>query len=76
MSQKLLETTVFLVKDMDENNRPYYQLTIGTDPDTRIIITDQEVENLLNDLPKFFYNIIHTHVLIEKPQMHQEEISS
>ncbi len=72
MERNLLETTVMLTEVREKNHQTYYKLTIGTDPVTRLVITEDNIEALLQDLPKIFSTIISTHVLVEKSQIKEE----
>jgi len=72
VNRNLLNTTVSLEEVREENNQIYYKLIIGTDPVTRLVITEDNIEALLKDLPRIFSTIIHTHVLIEKSQIKEE----
>lgn len=68
----LLKTHVELKREYDEDQICYYKLIIGTDPETRVVITDSNLEHLLNDLPNFLSTVIHSQVLIENTPSKEE----
>ncbi len=61
----LLKTHIELKREYVDNQVFYYKLIIGTDPKTRVVITDSDLEHLLNDLPNFLSTVIHSQILIE-----------
>ncbi len=61
----LVRTTIELKRDFDEQHQSYFKLIIGTDPDTRVIITDSNLESLLTDLPNVLSTVINSQVIIE-----------
>ena len=63
----LLRTSIELRREYRGNHTCYYKLIIGTDPATRLVITDQNLKNLLKDLPVFLSTVIQSQVLIEQP---------
>lgn len=64
----LLKTSVELRREYDEQRRCYYKLIIGTDPETRVVVSDDNVQSLLEDLPNLLSTVIQSQVLIESPQ--------
>lgn len=71
----LLKTSVELTREFGEgqidgngagnSEHFYYRLSIGTDPHTRVTITDEDPEALLNDLPNILSTVIQSQVLME-----------
>ena len=59
----LLKTSVELQRETDANDEAYFKLVIGTDPETRVTITDRDLETLLNDLPNCLSTVINSQVL-------------
>ncbi len=59
----LLMSSVELQRETDDNDEAYFKLVIGTDPETRVTITDRDLETLLNDLPNCLSTVINSQVL-------------
>ncbi|RMI03355.1 MAG: hypothetical protein D6681_10095 [Calditrichaeota bacterium] len=73
LTDSLLETRIELQRVYDESqHKTYFKLIIGADPDTRVIITDQNIETLLQDLPNVLSTVIHSQVLMETLQTKEE----
>ncbi|NIU00647.1 MAG: hypothetical protein GWN01_06825 [Nitrosopumilaceae archaeon] len=68
----LLNTSIELKKEHLPHQNIYYKLIIGTDPETRVVLTDEHLETLLNDLPQVLSTVIHSQVLMETPQTKEE----
>ncbi|RMF58809.1 MAG: hypothetical protein D6748_07790 [Calditrichaeota bacterium] len=71
----LLKTSVALYKEYDSNQNVYFKLIIGTDPETRVIITDSKLDLLLSDLPNVLATVINSHVIIETEETMEEKVS-
>lgn len=61
----LLKTQIELKREISENNVCYFKLIIGSDEDSRIVITDPALQNLINELPHYLSTVIHSQVLID-----------
>lgn len=72
MSTSLLNTSIELKREFGDDQTVYYKLILGTDDETRVVITDQHIENLLTDLPNFLSTVIQSQVLIENISAKEE----
>ena len=72
---KLISTEIELFREINENNQTFYKLVIGTDPQTRLVMTHTDLENLLGDLPNLLSTVIHSQVLIENLSPQEESQS-
>jgi len=71
----LISTTIELKREFDDHHQSYFKLIIGTDPDSRVILTDSSLESLLDDLPNVLSTVINSQVLIEAFSTKEEIVS-
>lgn len=62
---KILDTSIELKQACSENGSAYYSLSIGSDPESRVIISEDNLDNLLNALPSFLNTVIQSQVTVE-----------
>ncbi len=66
--ETILQTKIEMLRVKRDGKEWYYKLIIGTDPETSIIITDPDFNNLLSDLPSILSTVIQSQVLMETPK--------
>ena len=62
---KILDTSIELKQAGGENGSAYYSLSIGSDPETRMVISEENLDNLLSVLPSFLNTVIQSQVTVE-----------
>lgn len=62
---KMLNTSIELKQTYGENDSSYYSLSIGSDPETRMVISEENLDNLLSALPSFLNTVIQSQVTVE-----------
>lgn len=65
VANTLLHTDVALVRRFTAEGTCYFELTIGTDPETSFSVSDVNLQSLLEDLPNILSTVIQSQVLIE-----------
>ncbi|MGH1366545.1 MAG: hypothetical protein ACRBF0_23490 [Calditrichia bacterium] len=64
-ASNLLNTSVKLNRLFTSEGNCYYELSIGTDPETSFNVSDISLEALLAELPNILSTVIQSQVLIE-----------
>lgn len=49
----ILDTSIELKQTCSDSGSAYYSLSIGSDPESRVVISEENLDNLLNVLPSF-----------------------
>lgn len=71
----LVSTSIELKREVDDQQNSIFTLIIGTDPVTRVVLTDSNIEALLQDLPNVLLTVINSQVLIETFSNKEENVS-
>lgn len=61
----LVSSSIALSKEQTDEGQICYKLIIGTDPATNVVIVDDQLDAILQDLPKILSTVIQSQVLIE-----------